>query len=190
MESKKSRTIYEHVLTVKRRNARKTKFAHVSSPDKLVKFMFEQNLAENRESMWLICFDTKHYITGLKLVSSGAINSSMSCREEVAKYLLTTNAQSCVFIHNHPSGNTNASQEDVACASAYAMICGLLSVEMMDFMIVGTTFRDGFTSLAEAGLIRELAINSKEGFLEAVNDAADYAMEYYWDEGNDRLTIG
>ena len=52
--------------------------------------------------------------------------------------------------HNHPSGNTEPSQEDIAITKRLVQAGELLGVKIQDHVIVS---KNGYTSMKERGLI-------------------------------------
>jgi DNA repair protein RadC len=102
------------------------------------------------ESMVMITLDTKNNITGLFTVSQGSLNSSIVHPREIYKRAILQNAASIIIAHNHPSGDTTPSQEDIAVTKRISEAGKLLGIELLDHIIVGDI---GFCSLKERGII-------------------------------------
>ena len=170
-KQKKSRVVWEHTIALKRHNKRMTNFPKLDGSEDFVEFAWEQHLVENRETLWLIVLDSKHHVRSIKLVSAGDINTSLSCPGEIAKHLLLSNAQACAFIHSHPTGIINPSEQDIGCAAHFATICKLLNVELLDFAILGTTPSDGYYSLAENEELYEIISTVHDDFITGIHEA-------------------
>jgi DNA repair protein RadC len=54
-------------------------------------------------------------------------------------------------VHNHPSGDPSASEEDVRFTAQVARAADIVGVPLLDHVIVG---RHGYTSLLDDGLLR------------------------------------
>ncbi|HLO11112.1 MAG TPA: JAB domain-containing protein [Pseudoneobacillus sp.] len=106
------------------------------------------NAAE--EKLYMICFDTKSVATGIFLVSMGTVNSSIVHPREVYKRALITNAVSIIIVHNHPSGETSPSKEDIDITKRLAECGEILGIELLDHLIVGS---NGYTSLKAKGIL-------------------------------------
>jgi DNA repair protein RadC len=60
------------------------------------------------------------------------------------------NAASIVVVHNHPSGDTEASADDLDITARLVKAGQILGIEVADHVIVA---EGGYTSLREAGFI-------------------------------------
>jgi len=123
-----------------------------SSPSKardILEEVFE--LSELAEEVFiLVCLDTKNKVTGLFKVSQGSLNSSIVHPREVFKRALMQNASSIILAHNHPSGDTTPSLEDVSITKRLYEAGNLLGVEVLDHIIVGANGK--YKSFKEDGL--------------------------------------
>ncbi|HEY6953574.1 MAG TPA: JAB domain-containing protein, partial [Bacteroidota bacterium] len=83
-------------------------------------------------------------------ITSGTLNSSLVHPRECFQEALKQSAATVIFIHNHPSGNSEPSQEDVAITRQLVESGKILGIPVHDHIIVaGSTF----TSLADRGLL-------------------------------------
>lgn len=63
---------------------------------------------------------------------------------------LLANAVSIILMHNHPSGDSTPSREDVEVTKRAVEAGQLLGVQVLDHIVVG---RPGYSSLKEKGYI-------------------------------------
>lgn len=101
----------------------------------------------DRENFLVLLLDTKHKIIGINTVSVGTLNSSLAHPREVFKPAILSNAAAIILGHNHPSGDSSPSSEDIELTQRLAEAGDLLNISVLDHIIVG----EGFTSLKEAG---------------------------------------
>lgn len=100
------------------------------------------------ENFVVMMLDTKHKVVGLNTVSVGTLNSSLVHPREVFKPAILANAAAIILGHNHPSGDTTPSPEDLQVTSQLVDAGKLLNIAVLDHVIVG----DGsFVSLRERG---------------------------------------
>lgn len=85
-----------------------------------------------------------------QVVSIGIVNATMVHPREVFYPAILHNAASIIVAHNHPSGDSEPSDQDVATTAALVKAGALLGIEVLDHVIVAES---GYTSLREAGLI-------------------------------------
>lgn len=125
----------------------------ISSPSKardILEEVFE--LSELAEEVFIImCLDTKNKVTGLFKVSQGSLNSSIVHPREVFKRALMQNANSIILAHNHPSGDTTPSSEDILITKRLDEAGNLLGVVVLDHIIVGAN--GNYKSFKEDGLL-------------------------------------
>lgn len=124
----------------------------MNSPEKIVKLAREylrmQELPE--EYMYMVCMNTKLDMTGVFEISHGNVNSSVVGTREVFQKALLANAVSVIFIHNHPSGDSTPSREDIKVTERLIQAGAILGIDVLDHIIIG---RPGYTSLKEKGYL-------------------------------------
>lgn len=122
----------------------------LSNPQSIYDFMEEryQLSYQTEEHVYAICMEANMRLIGVFHISSGTVNSSLvDIRGLMIKNLLA-NATNFVLIHNHPSGSTNPSSEDIRITQRLKEAGNLLNIQMMDHIIIGDTYY----SLKENGL--------------------------------------
>ena len=103
----------------------------------------------DREELIVIALDTKNQPTTINVCSRGSLNSSIVHPREVFKTAILGNAASIVIGHNHPSGDTTPSNEDLNITKRLIDAGKILGINLIDHIIVGS---DGeYTSLKERG---------------------------------------
>ena len=78
----------------------------------------------------------------------GTIDSTTVYPREVVKETLRLNATKVILAHNHPSGNTDPSQQDIELTKKLKEILQIIDVKVLDHIIVG----DDITSFADMGI--------------------------------------
>ena len=106
----------------------------------------------DREMFVLVSLNSKHYINCIHLVSMGTLNAAIVSPREVMKAALLSNAAAMAFIHNHPSGHPEASQEDIVLTERLATCGELFEIPILDHVIIADNGR--YESLMEKGLIK------------------------------------
>lgn len=102
------------------------------------------------EKMVMLTLDTKLKITGVFIVSIGTINENIVHPREVYKRAVLQNAHCIVIAHNHPSGDTTPSEEDLAVTKRLKEAGELLGIRLLDHLILGN---GTYISLKEKGII-------------------------------------
>lgn len=95
-----------------------------------LKFLAEENL-------YMIALDSKCQILGIFRVCSGGMNSAYVDMKSILMRALLTGATGFVLAHNHPSGLTEPSYEDLQCIKKVKKAGDLIDIKLLDFLIVG-----------------------------------------------------
>lgn len=123
----------------------------VSDPSTIFNILNEVlDLSEQAQEMFgIIMLNTKNKIIGLSVISIGTLNQSLVHPREVFKQALVANSNRIVLFHNHPSGDTTPSKDDIDITSRLVEGGKILGVDILDHIIVG----DGFLSFARQQLL-------------------------------------
>jgi DNA repair protein RadC len=122
----------------------------ITSPSEAYEMVREFLEEEDRERL-IACFvDTKNQPLAINVVSVGSLNSSIVSPREIFKAAILCNSAGLILFHNHPSGDTTPSDEDLK-ATSRVQECGkLLGIDLLDHIIVGN---GSYCSLKEKGII-------------------------------------
>lgn len=92
---------------------------------------------EDRENFIVICLDTKLKPTAIHTVSIGSLNASIVHPREVMKVAILSNSHCIIVAHNHPSGNTEPSEEDDIVTERLVKAGEILGIKVLDHIIIG-----------------------------------------------------
>ncbi|WP_317327288.1 DNA repair protein RadC [Turicibacter sanguinis] len=122
----------------------------ISSPKDAYEMIKDQLQDLDREQFIIACLNTKNEPTNITVVSVGTLNKAIVHPREVFKTAILSNAASIMAFHNHPSGETTPSQQDIQLTNRLVGAGELLGIKLLDHLIIG----DGaFTSLKEKGYL-------------------------------------
>ncbi|MEA1939130.1 MAG: DNA repair protein RadC [Candidatus Caldatribacteriota bacterium] len=105
-----------------------------------------------KEKFKLIMLDIKNKIIKDVDISVGNLTESPVHPREVLKEIVRQSAASVIFLHNHPSGESNPSKNDLDITHRLVEACNLIGVKVLDHIILGD---DNYTSFAQEGLLSE-----------------------------------
>lgn len=124
----------------------------MNSPEKvlaLAKYFLRLH-EQSEEYLYMVCMNVKLEMTSVFELSHGNVNSSIVSVREMFQKALLANAVNIILMHNHPSGDSSPSREDVEVTKRAVEAGQLLGVQVLDHIIVG---RPGYSSLKEKGYI-------------------------------------
>jgi DNA repair protein RadC len=109
----------------------------ILSPDDAAALLkFEMSLLE-QEELRIMLLDTRYRLIEIVALYKGSLNASAVRIGEIFKSAIRKNAAALIVVHNHPSGDTTASPEDIAMTHEMVKAGELLNVEVVDHLIIG-----------------------------------------------------
>jgi len=103
-----------------------------------------------KEEFRCVLLDTKNRVIREETVSSGSLTASLVHPRETFKTAVRESAAAVIFVHNHPSGDTKPSQEDILLTRRLVQAGDLLGIKVLDHVIVGD---GGHFSFRDSGLL-------------------------------------
>ncbi len=113
-----------------------------STPSKVVWFTkdFLKLDREAEEYMYVLCLNNKNRMTCLFELSHGSISQTTICIRELFQKVLLANSSRFILIHNHPSGDSYPSHDDLTITMKIEEGGLLLQVPLVDHVIVGVDY--------------------------------------------------
>lgn len=102
------------------------------------------------EMVLLLVFDSALHLICISEISTGSIDRSIMSPREIAQTMLLAGGVNCILLHNHPSGNCEPSEIDIATTRQIIDALNLLSLKVLDHMVVG---KDTYVSMNRDGLL-------------------------------------
>lgn len=112
---------------------------------------FKQHLLDlKHEEFWILLLNKRNVIIKEVKISSGGVSGTFTDTKIIFKHALENLATSLILVHNHPSGNKKASQQDANLTKNLVAAGKILEINVTDHII----FTDnGYFSLADAGMM-------------------------------------
>ena len=92
---------------------------------------------KSQEVVETAIFDVKNRVKKVIVNSVGTINSNSISFKEILSEPIKMGASKIAISHNHPSGDTFPSNEDISFTKGLKDACKLLGIELIDHIIVG-----------------------------------------------------
>lgn len=102
------------------------------------------------EWLAILILNTRLRIKGHAVVAMGGFNSLIVTPCEVFRPAVIAAASGILIMHNHPSGESQPSEADIAFTKRLVQIGDLLQIPVIDHVVIGN---GEFTSLRETGMI-------------------------------------
>jgi DNA repair protein RadC len=121
----------------------------LKSPEDVAAEVKSQLKGKKKEHFLVLCLDTRNRLIDRKLVSMGSLDTSIVHPREVFKEAISSCAASVILAHNHPSGNSEPSKEDVELTRRLVRTGEIVGIDVLDHIIVCDK---GFVSLKARSL--------------------------------------
>ena len=116
----------------------------LNSAQKVFEFMKNDFNDNKQEYFYVLYLDTKKYLIDKKLLFIGTINKSIVHPREIFKYAYLLSASSIICVHNHPTGDSIPSKEDIILTKALVDIGNLQDIKIIDHIIIGKDYYSFF----------------------------------------------
>ena len=137
----------------------------VTSPEVVMEVVAGELKNYDREVFAILNLKTNGKPINLHICSIGTLDATMVNPREAFKAIILSNAASFICVHNHPSGNCEPSQDDIAVTERMVRCGELMGIKMLDHIIIA----------AETG---EQASFLRKGLLDGMRSRDDYTSEW------------
>ena len=90
--------------------------------------------------MYALAVDSKNNIISVFNISHGTVNTAYMNPREIFIRLLLCGATSYVVLHNHPSGDSQPSEDDDNATKKLCRASHIIGIELLDHIIIGDTY--------------------------------------------------
>jgi DNA repair protein RadC len=122
----------------------------IRSADEVKEYLQHELRDKNREVFLAIYLNGRNQIIKMEELFQGTLSTSAVYPREVVKRALENDAAALVFVHNHPSGNPNPSQDDLSITNKLKDALMSIDVSVHDHIIIAG---NDVYSFADHGLI-------------------------------------
>ncbi len=102
-----------------------------------------------QESMHVLTLNSRNKVINRHLVTLGLANSSLLHAREIFRGAIIENAVALIMVHNHPSGDTTPSAEDIQITRKMIDAGKIIGIQILDHVIIG----DEPYSMRESGIV-------------------------------------
>ena len=122
----------------------------ITSPQDIADIFVPLLRDEVKERFIVVCLNSANKIIKYEIISIGNLNSSIVHPREVYKVAIDSLAASIILIHNHPSGNTEPSNEDISITRKIVEAGKIMDIPVFDHLIIAG---NNYVSFVEKRLI-------------------------------------
>ncbi|SEA76562.1 JAB domain-containing protein [Pedobacter hartonius] len=101
------------------------------------------------EEFKILLLNRRNRVLGVVNISSGGISGTVADPKVIFAIALKACASGIILAHNHPSGETDPSQEDIAVTKKLREAGKLLDLQILDHLIIS---KHGYYSFCDEGI--------------------------------------
>ena len=109
----------------------------VKTPDDVTGLVQGRLRGKKKEYFLALLLDTRNKLIRMAEISVGSLDGSIVHPREVFKEAVSASAASVIFVHNHPSGDTEASEDDIKLTKRLAEAGEIMGIDVLDHIIIG-----------------------------------------------------
>lgn len=122
----------------------------LSSPQAVVAFARSALAGLGYEAFLAVFLNAKNKVLGHQVVHEGTIDHAVVYPRRIIEAALARRAAGLILVHNHPSGETEPSEDDKKLTTRIIEAAKHMDIRVLDHIIVGTS---GYFSFAEKQLL-------------------------------------
>ena len=119
----------------------------------LYDFLYLSIGEKHHECFKVVFLDAKNKVISTETLFQGTLTASAVYPREVVNAALRNHASAIIFAHNHPSGDPEPSQEDVAITRQLIFACRVMGITVHEHLIIG---EKKYFSFADKGYIAQM----------------------------------
>lgn len=121
----------------------------INSPSSIADYYMDEMSSYTQEHFKVILLNSKNEIIKDKNLFIGTANHTLVSPKIVFEFALKNAAVSVIFMHNHPSGDAEPSNEDIEMTKRCNQAAKIMDIALLDHIIIGNR---KFTSLKQRSL--------------------------------------
>jgi DNA repair protein RadC len=130
--------------------AERKKHNSVTSPDELFKIIKEKISNFSKEHFYVVSLDARNNFIGIDEISVGTLTASIVHPRETFESAIRRHAAHIIIAHNHPSGETEPSEDDLKITKRLVESGKIMGIEVLDHLIIT---KNNYLSFKEKSLI-------------------------------------
>ena len=121
----------------KRLKSNQKEHIQFNNPYHIYEYIKGEMMFLKQEHFLLICLDNKNCVLKKKIIFIGSLNVSVVTPREVFREAININSAKIVLCHNHPSGASRPSEEDIFLTKQFEVLGEMMAIEVIDHIIIG-----------------------------------------------------
>ena len=109
-----------------------------------------ENCMQHHEEVFALYLNRSNRVLGISCIGKGGLVGTVVDIRIILQTALMSNSNSILLCHNHPSGSTQPSHQDIQLTQKIKVGCEAIGIKLFDHLIITD---EGYTSFADEGLL-------------------------------------
>lgn len=96
------------------------------------------------ELMVALMLNPKNDVIGTYIIARGLVDRANCHAREVFRVAISLACSKIIIVHNHPSGNSTPSRQDITCTKDLAKAGKIIGIKVVDHIIIGENEKFSF----------------------------------------------
>ncbi|MFA5405291.1 MAG: DNA repair protein RadC [Ignavibacteria bacterium] len=118
----------------------------ITKPEEIVKYIKTEIEDFSKEHFFVVSFDVRNRLIGIDKTSKGTLSASLVHPRETFESAIRRHAAQIIVAHNHPSGDTEPSDDDIRITKRLYEAGKIMGIELLDHIVIT---KDSYSSLKD-----------------------------------------
>ena len=109
----------------------------IKEPRDLAKILMSELKFEKNEKVKLVILNNRNEVLKIKEIASGGTNFANVSIKDILAEPIKMKAPKIILVHNHPSGDSNPSKQDIMFTEQLYQITELIGIQLLDHLVIG-----------------------------------------------------
>lgn len=135
---------------VNRKTFEKKSNRSITSSRDVYEDMYQLLVDNLQEEFWVLLLNNKNLVIARKCISQGGVSKTIVDLKLIFRFALENTASGIIVVHNHPSGSTTPSEEDIRLTTKIKNASSFFDIQLLDHVIFAGS---NYYSFADEGKI-------------------------------------
>lgn len=122
----------------------------IETPQDVYNLLKNDLAYKKKEHFKILSLTSRNRLISIDDISMGTLTTSLAHPREIFLPAIKNSAASIILVHNHPSGDSSPSKNDIEITKKILKASKILGIELLDHLIIGET---KFFSFKEKGIL-------------------------------------
>ena len=130
----------------------------IKQPHDLAKILMSELKFEKSEKVKIIVLNNKNEIQKIKDIATGGSNFANVSIKDILSEPIKMKAPKIIVVHNHPSGDSTPSKQDIVFTEQLYEISELMGIQLLDHLVIGNmNYTSIFSKMFSCSLVNSIS---------------------------------